>query len=100
MTITEAKLALPFPALLNRLGVSAPDREKFSMQCPLHNEQHGRSFSVDRKNGNWWWYCFGKCSLGGDEITFLEVYKSIPRAEAIRLYLELAGNGTMFKTTP
>jgi hypothetical protein len=100
MTLAEAKLALPFPALLNRLGLKSPDTDRFKIPCAIHNEQHGESFSVERKNGNWWWYCFGKCSRGGDEITFLQVYKSIPREAAVKLYLEMAGNGAVSKTVP
>jgi Protein of unknown function (DUF3631) len=93
MDIADAKAVLPFPALLNRLGVPTPDKDKFNIPCLLHNEQNGKSFSVERKNGTWLWHCFGKCARGGDEITFLEVYKSVPRDAAIELYLEMARNG-------
>jgi hypothetical protein len=96
MNIDDAKTALPFPALLNQLGIPAPDRDKFEMRCPLHHEEHGESFSVERKNGTWLWNCFGKCNRGGDEITFIEVHKSVPRDDAIKLYLEMAsGNGAI-----
>src|SRR5215472_12644414 len=90
MNIVEAKLALPFPALLNQLGVHTQDKDKFNIQCPIHNEQNGESFSVERKNGNWWWYCFGKCGRGGDEITFIEAFKSVGRNDAVKIYLEMA----------
>ena len=97
MNIDEAKTALPFPALLNQLGIPAPDRDKFKMRCPLHQEEHGESFSAERKNGTWLWNCFGKCNRGGDEITFVEAYKSVPRDDAIRLYMEMAGGNSATK---
>jgi CHC2-type zinc finger protein len=100
MNINAAKTALPFPALLNRIGVPAPDKDKFKMQCPLHDEEHGESLSVQKKNGTWLWKCFGKCNRGGDEITFLQTYKGVSRDDAIKLYLELAGNGATKKARP
>ena len=97
MNIADAKTVLPLPALLNRLAVSIPDQDKFNIRCPLHNEQNGKSFSVERKNGTWLFNCFGKCNRGGDEITFLQTYKGVSRDDAIRLYLEMAGNGATKK---
>jgi hypothetical protein len=91
MEIADAKAVLPLPALLNSFGISAPDRDKFNIKCPLHSEQNGESFSVERKNGSWVWKCFGKCGRGGDEITFLEVHESLTRCAAIQRYCELAG---------
>jgi AAA domain/CHC2 zinc finger len=95
MDVADAKIALPFPALLNRLGIPAPDRDRFKLKCPIHREERGESFSVERKNGResvlWCWYCFGKCNRGGDEITFLQAFESLSREDAVKRYLSLAG---------
>ena len=91
MDVTDAKLALPLPALLNRLGFPVPDRDRFKIKCPLHGEQNGESLSAERKNGAWLWNCFGKCNCGGDEISFLEKHKNLSRCAAINLYVEMAG---------
>jgi AAA domain-containing protein/CHC2-type zinc finger protein len=93
MEIAEAKAALPLPVLLSRLGVSTPGQDKFNIQCPLHNEQNGESFAVQCKDGAWLWNCFGRCGRGGDEITFLEAYKNLSRDDAVKFFLEMAGNG-------
>ena len=91
MEIADAKNLLPLPALLNRLGIATPDRDKFNIKCPLHSEQNGQSFAAERKNGAWVWNCFGKCGCGGDEITLIEKHRSVSNDEAITIYLELAG---------
>jgi uncharacterized protein DUF3631 len=103
MEIADAKNALPLPALLNRLGVTTPDRDKFTIKCPLHSEQNGQSFAAERKNVGWVWNCFGKCGCGGDEITLIEKHRSVSNDEAIKIYFELAfgsGNGAMARTKP
>jgi hypothetical protein len=96
-SLADARLALPFPRLLNRLGVEAPDRDKFEIRCPIHGEQNGASFAVERKDNKkgvvWFWRCFGKCDRGGDEIKFLEAYENLSTNDAIARYKELARNG-------
>src|SRR5262249_47477554 len=57
--------------------------------CPFHNDEHP-SFSVFQKNGVWFHKCFAGCS-SGDEIAFLVKHFNIPRREAIKRYLEMAG---------
>jgi DNA primase len=92
---------------MNELGISTPDRDRFSIACPLHHEQNGQSFSVERKNGTWLFNCFGKCGCGGDEITFLERHRSVSNDEAIKIYLQKIpsvdkevdeGLGSLFRT--
>jgi hypothetical protein len=92
-TLADARLSLPFPRLLDRLGIQAPDRDKFKIKCPIHDERNGASFAVERKNGVWFWYCFGKCGRGGDEVKFIEAFEGLPNKDAIRRYIELAQNG-------
>jgi hypothetical protein len=85
--IQEAKRKLPLPALLHRLGLG--EHAKKSARCPFHDDQHN-SFSV-WKNGDgvWAWKCHAGCGQG-DEITFLELHRSILRSEATKLFLEMA----------
>lgn len=44
-----------------------------SGKCPLHNEQHGRSFAVWVDSQRW--RCFGKCGIGGDVIDLARAAK-------------------------
>jgi putative DNA primase/helicase len=87
MNICDAKVTLPLPSLMRELGVG--DHSKKSARCPLHEDRHN-SFSVWQKNGAWFWKCHAGCGEG-DEITFLEQYKTISRGDAVKLYLEMAG---------
>ncbi len=68
--IAQAKLRLPLPELLAKLGLS--DHAKKSARCPFpgHEDRHP-SFSVFKgTDGFWHWQCFAGCGEG-DEITFL-----------------------------
>src|SRR6202163_403862 len=85
--IDEAKKRLPLAALMGELGLAK--HAKKSARCPFHDDQHN-SFSVYQKNGTWRWKCHAGCGQG-DEITFLECYKSISKREAIKLFLEMSG---------
>jgi hypothetical protein len=88
--IDEAKLRLPLPQLLERLGLGA--HAKKSGRCPFagHEDKHP-SFSVFLGNdGFWHWTCFAGCG-GGDEIMFLSKLKRVSLSEAINLYLSMAG---------
>ena len=86
--IAEAKKRLPLPALMHRLGLGA--HAKKSAKCPFHDDQHN-SFSVwQRQDGLHYFKCHAGCGEG-DEITFLEFYHRISNAEAIKLFLEMAG---------
>jgi hypothetical protein len=74
--IEEAKDRLPLPVLLHRLGLG--EHAKKSARCPFHDDQRN-SFSVWRNEaGRWFWKCHAGCG-DGDEISFLEKHKSIPR---------------------
>jgi uncharacterized protein DUF3631/CHC2-type zinc finger protein len=87
MTVAEAKVALPLPALVQREGLGA--HAKKSAHCPFHDDQH-ESFSIWQKEGKWWWKCHAGCGHG-DEITFLEKLKGISSRDATKLYIEMAG---------
>ena len=87
--IDEAKHRLPLPDLMARLGL----REHATKEalCMWHDDQRP-SFSVFlSKNGKGWqWKCFAGCGHG-DEIAFLVKHFGIPRREAIKRYLDMAG---------
>jgi hypothetical protein len=86
--IDEAKLRLPMPALMTKLGFA--EHAKKEAHCPWHSDEHP-SFSVFQKaDGTWWHNCFVGCS-SGDEIAFLEKALNGSRREAINHYLEMAG---------
>jgi hypothetical protein len=85
--IQQAKLRLPLPALMQRLGLG--DHANRSARCPFH-EDANPSFSVWQKDDVWFWKCHASCGHG-DEITFLEKHKGINRHEAINLFLGMAG---------
>jgi hypothetical protein len=86
--IDEAKRSLPMPALMTKLGLG--EHAKKQANCPWHSDEHP-SFSVFKKiDGTWWHRCFVGCSQG-DEIALLVKHFNIPRRQAIRLYLEMAG---------
>ena len=86
--LAEPKRRLPLPALLDRLGLGA--HVKKSALCPFHDDRRN-SFSIWRTDsGQWLWKCHAGCGQG-DEITFLEKFKSISNREAIKLFKEMAG---------
>jgi CHC2 zinc finger len=87
--IDEAKRRLPLPVLIRRLGYDEKHIGKEAL-CAFHDDQHS-SFSVFQKtDGTWWHRCFVGCSEG-DEIAFVAKARSLPKREAITLYLEMAG---------
>jgi len=55
--------------------------------CPFH-EERTPSFSVNSKRQ--FFFCFG-CSVGGDVIKFVQLYKKISFAEALREVAHEAG---------
>jgi DNA primase len=85
--LAEAKRRLPLPTLLDRLGLGV--HAKKSALCPFHDDRRS-SFSVWNSAGRWLWKCHAGCGQG-DEITFLEKFKSISNREAIKLFKEMAG---------
>jgi hypothetical protein len=93
--IAEAKRKLALPALMHRLGLG--EHAKKSSKCPFHDDQHS-SFSVWRNgDGAWFFKCHAGCGQG-DEITFLELYKSVSNRDAIKIFLGLAGNDETTRT--
>lgn len=87
--IAQAKVRLPFPDLLAKLGLS--DHAKKSGRCPFHKPDNHPSFSVFKgQNGFWLWKCQAGCGEG-DEISFISQRERIPLSEAISRYLEMAG---------
>src|SRR5262249_41813517 len=88
--IDEAKRRLPLPELMRRLTYDAKHIGKSAL-CPFHQDERP-SFSVFKgKDGFWHYKCFVCDSCGGDEIGFLVKHFNIPRREAIKRYLEMAG---------
>ena len=55
--------------------------------CPFHNEK-SPSFSVSPQKQMY--YCFG-CGAGGNAITFVMEYESLPFPEALKLLADRAG---------
>jgi Protein of unknown function (DUF3987)/CHC2 zinc finger len=85
--ILEAKLTLPLPALLHRLGLT--EHAKKSARCPFHDDKHN-SFSVWQNGDGWAFKCHAGCGAG-DEINFLELHEKLSRRDAVKRFLELAG---------
>jgi Protein of unknown function (DUF3987)/CHC2 zinc finger len=86
--IEDAKRRLPLPTLMHRLGLG--QHAKKSARCPFHDDKHN-SFSVWRNGAGLWFF---KCHAGcgeGDEINFLELHEKLPRRDAVKRYLEMAG---------
>jgi DNA primase len=56
--------------------------------CPFHDEK-SPSFKVDPRRGTW--HCFGACSTGGDQFTFLERMDNLPFREVLEILAARAG---------
>jgi hypothetical protein len=94
--IVAAKKQLPLPDLLGRLGLG--DHAKATARCPFHQDD-SPSFSVFQHEGRWFWKCHAGCGKG-DEIEFLQRCKRLEKSQAIRLYLDLAGqNRSRFRNS-
>lgn len=90
-SLREAKLRLPLPELMQRLGLG--DRSKASARCPFHEDKNP-SFGIFQNEGRWAWKCHAGCG-GGDEIDFLAKREGLVLATAIQRFKEMAGvNGT------
>jgi hypothetical protein len=85
--IQQAKERLPLPLLMEQLGLG--EHAKKNARCPFHDDRNP-SFSVFQIDGSWFYKCHAGCGEG-DEINFLEKHKGISRANATKLYLEIAG---------
>ncbi len=91
ITLEELKTRLPLPELLLRLGLFDYVPVVGTYRCPLHEEKHGASFSIFRKDHSWLWKCHGACGIGGDEVALIAREHECSRKEAIRWYSLLAG---------
>ena len=85
--IQQAKVRLPLPLLMERLGLG--EHAKKNARCPFHDDGNP-SFSAFQIDGRWFWKCHAGCGEG-DEINLLETLKGLSRSEATKLYLEMAG---------
>jgi hypothetical protein len=91
MSIEEAKRLLPLPTLMHRLGYGQHAKKRAF--CPFHDDQR-TSFSIYRDDkGEWRFKCHAGCG-GGDEINFLELHEKLSPKDAIKRFLELAGNSS------
>ena len=89
--IRTAKERLPLPDLMNQLDLGQHARR--SARCPFHEDKRN-SFSVWQSERGWFFKCHAGCGEG-DEINLLELHKRVPRTEATRLFLSMAGlNGS------
>ena len=84
--IADAKRRLPMPDLLRLLDLG--EHAKKSARCPLHEDRNA-SFSVWQGAHGWRWKCHAGCGAG-DEIHFLEKFRDLDRAAAIRFFLAMA----------
>ncbi len=92
--IEAAKVALPLPDLLRKLGYAPPATGEGNMRSPFAkgSRQKTPSFSIFRRGDSWGW-CdrTGGTEIKGDEITLLERLDGVSPAAAIARYLTLAG---------
>jgi hypothetical protein len=65
----------------NRLQKIADGKFKSACPFPFHKDKKP-SFSIDFKDGGWYWYCYG-CGTGGTAVQFFQKYYGIDYNEAI-----------------
>ena len=95
--IHEAKQRLPLPLLMRQLGLG--EHAKKSALCPFHEDRHN-SFSIwQRQDGSWQFKCHVGCGKG-DEINLLELHERLPRGDATKRFLEMAGVPQTRKGSP
>jgi hypothetical protein len=88
--IDDAKLRLPLPELLSRLGLS--EHAKKTARCPFpgHEDKHPSFSLFQGRDGFWFWKCHAGCGEG-DEIMFVSKLKELSLTKAMNLYLDMAG---------
>lgn len=76
-----------FPSFLEQeIGLTLVSYEdgKYKGQCPFpYHKDNNPSFSLDRKDGGYVWYCYG-CSEGGTIVEFFSKYYGISTIDAIK----------------
>lgn len=88
-TIEAIKLRAPIEELVReRVPTLKKTGALWSACCPFHDEKTP-SFKVDPRRGTW--HCFGACSTGGDQITFLEKLDSLSFFEALEILAARTG---------
>jgi DNA primase len=85
--IDTAKELLPLQDLIERLGDW--DGQVECGLCPFHDD-HSPSFSIFGTYSGPLWKCHAGCG-GGDQISYLQVKFKVPRSEAVRMFLNMAG---------
>lgn len=85
MNIAEAKQRLTIHELWRHFAFEGEPSK--SCRCPFH-EDRSASFSVTADG--LLWNCFAGCK-GGDAVDFFTLASSLPRAEACRAFIKLAG---------
>lgn len=60
--------------------------------CPLHGGKNPSSFSIfTAENGHQRWYCHSGCQTGGDALDFVQRWKNLDFAGALRFLAEQTG---------
>ena len=72
---------------MEKLGLGAHAKKEARCPFPDHEDKHP-SFSIWQVGGAWFWKCHSKCG-SGDEISFIQKYKGLPRSAAMTLYLDI-----------
>ncbi|HJP00452.1 MAG TPA: DNA primase [Planctomycetota bacterium] len=87
--LDEIKLRAPIEEVVReRVGGLTRRGGLFEACCPFHEEKTP-SFKVDPRRGTW--HCFGACSEGGDQISFIERFCSVSFMEAVDILASRTG---------
>lgn len=87
--LDEIKLRAPIEEVVReRVGGLTRRGGLFEACCPFHEEKTP-SFKVDPRRGSW--HCFGACSEGGDQISFIERFCSVSFMEAVDILASRTG---------
>ncbi|MDP6539556.1 MAG: DNA primase [Planctomycetota bacterium] len=87
--LDEIKLRAPIEEVVReRVGGLTRRGALYEACCPFH-EERTPSFKVDPRRGTW--HCFGACSEGGDQISFIERFCSVSFMEAVEILASRTG---------
>jgi DNA primase len=88
-TIEAIKLRAPIEEVVReRIPTLKKTGALWAACCPFHEEKTP-SFKVDPRRGTW--HCFGACSTGGDQISFLEKLDNLSFFEALEILAARTG---------